>query len=72
MSVNEIKQAIARLSPEEYCDLMAELRPPLEDDEWDSQMKVDAAAGRLDFLDRNIEQAGRDGTQLPLKQIIET
>ncbi len=71
MSVTEIKQAIARLTPEEYCELMAELRTPLEDDAWDSQMKADAAAGKLDFVDRNIEQAGREGTLLPIKQIIE-
>lgn len=72
MSVTEIKRAIDSLSPEEYCELMAELRAPLEEDAWDSEMKADAAAGKLDFVDRNIEQAGRAGTLLPIKQIIET
>ena len=69
-TVPEIKEAIARLSPQEYCELMAELLPPREDDEWDKQMKVDAEAGRLDFIDREIEQAKREGTLIPLEQIL--
>ena len=39
-TVGEIKEAIAKLSPEEYCELMAELRPALPDDDWDKQMKA--------------------------------
>ena len=39
-TVAEIKEAIAKLSPEEYCELMVAMRPPLEDDEWDKQMKA--------------------------------
>jgi hypothetical protein len=69
-TVAEIKEAIARLSPQEYCELMAALRPPLEDDEWDEQMKADAEAGRLDFIDREIEQAKRDDTLIPLETIL--
>ena len=69
-TVPEIKEAIARLSPEEYCELMAALRPPLEDDEWDTQMKADAEAGRLDFIDRDIEQAKRDSKLIPLETIL--
>ena len=48
----EIKEAIAKLSPREYCELMAELRSPLRDDEWDNQMKADAAAGKFDEMNR--------------------
>jgi hypothetical protein len=69
VSVAEIKEAIAKLSPEEYCELMAELRPAIEDDEWDEQMKVDAAAGKLDFIDRNIEKARREGTSIPIERL---
>jgi hypothetical protein len=65
-TVEEIKEAITRLSPREYCELMADLHP-FEDDEWDLQMKADAAAGKLDFIDRNIENARRDGTLIPLE-----
>jgi hypothetical protein len=64
-TVPEIKEAIARLSPQEYCELMAELFPHA-DDEWDKQMKADAEAGRLDFIDREVEQAKREGTLIPL------
>ena len=49
MSAAEIKEAITKLSPREYCDLMAEL-PPTPDDEGDSQMKADAAAGTFDAM----------------------
>ena len=69
-TVAEIKEAIAKLSPREYCELMAELHP-FPDDEWDKQMKADAAAGKLDFIDRNIEKARREGTLVPLEQILE-
>jgi hypothetical protein len=68
-TVAEIKEAIARLSPQEYCELMAELFPH-EDDEWDKQMKADAEAGRLDFIDREVEKAKREGTLIPLDRIL--
>ena len=48
-SLLEIKAAIDRLSPQEYCELMAMLHPTV-DDEWDSQIAADVAAGRLDGL----------------------
>ncbi len=50
-TVAEIKEAIARLSPREYCELMAELHS-FPDDEWDRQMKADAAAGKFDEMNR--------------------
>ena len=51
-TVAEIKEAIAKFSPREYCELMAQLRSPLPDDEWDKQMKADAAAGKFDEMNR--------------------
>lgn len=54
--MTEIKEAIAKLNPREYCELMAELHP-WPDDEWDLEMKADSAASRLDFVRRNVEQA---------------
>jgi len=65
-TVAEIKEAIAKLSPREYCELMAELVPHA-DDEWDKQMKADAESGRLDFIDRNVRYAVSKGTTLPLE-----
>ena len=37
-TVAEIKEAIAKLSPQEYFELMGELHP-FPDDEWGKQMK---------------------------------
>lgn len=45
----EIKAAIDRLSPRDYCELMAMLHPAADDD-WDRQIAADLAAGRLDGL----------------------
>lgn len=66
-TVAEIKEAIARLSPREYCELLAEL-VPRADDEWDRQMKADAESGRLDFVDRHVENSVASGTALPLEK----
>lgn len=52
-TVVEIKEAIARLSAEEYAELMADLMD-FSDDDWDRAMKADAAAGRLDFIDLQV------------------
>ena len=65
-TVAEIKEAIAKLSPEKYCELMVELFPH-PDDEWDRQMKADAEAGRLDFIDRNVKEAVAKGATTPLE-----
>ena len=57
--VDQLKQEIEKLSPEERAELVAWLHG-WEDDAWDRQMKEDAKAGRLDFLideiDREIDQ----------------
>jgi hypothetical protein len=48
-TVAEIFTAIKELSLEERCELEALLHP-FEDDDWDRQMKRDAAAGKFDKL----------------------
>jgi hypothetical protein len=46
----EIKAAIEQLSPEERCEPAALLNP-IEDDDWDRQMKKDAEPrGKLDRI----------------------
>ena len=70
-TVAEIKEAIGKLSPREYCELMADLYPHMPDDAWDKQMKADAASGKLDFIDRNIEKARREGTLISLERVLE-
>ncbi|MDA0294078.1 MAG: hypothetical protein O2957_08795 [Verrucomicrobia bacterium] len=50
-TVTKIKEAIDRLAPQEYCELMSVLHP-FEDDDWDRQMKADATAVDLALADR--------------------
>lgn len=71
MSVAEIKEAIAHLSPEEYCELMVSLRPPFEDDEWDRQMKADAAAGKFDAMNARADANFKAGLCEPLERMFE-
>jgi hypothetical protein len=57
----EIKAMIDALSPMEQCELNA-LVQDWPDDEWDKQMKADAAAGKLDWMIEEAERAAREGT----------
>jgi hypothetical protein len=49
MSVQEIKEALKRLSLEERAEVAACLHS-WNDDEWDEQMKRDLASGKLDKI----------------------
>ena len=69
MGVAEIKQAISQLNPRDYCELMAELHP-WPDDEWDVQMKGDAASGRLDFVRRHAEKAKGEDRLISLDRVL--
>jgi hypothetical protein len=63
--VEEIKAAIDQLSPEERCELAALLNP-VEEDDWDRQMKKDAEPGEK--LNRLMETANKEykqGKSLP-------
>jgi hypothetical protein len=70
-TVAEIKEAIAKLSPQEYCELMAELYPRLPDDEWDKEMKADAAAGKFDEMNRRALEDFKAGRCDPLERMFE-
>ena len=63
-TVAEIKAAIDQLSPQERCELEALLHPWAEDD-WDRQMKADAAAGSFDALIRDADAAHEAGETRP-------
>jgi hypothetical protein len=58
-TVAEVKKAIDRLTFEERCELMAMLHP---DEDWDREMRADAAAGKLDKLVEEAEAGRRAGT----------
>lgn len=53
-TVAEIKQAIDRAAPQEYCELMSAPHP-FEDDDWDRQMKADATAGKFAAMNEKAE-----------------
>ena len=63
--MEEIKAAIDQLSPEERCELTALLNP-VEEDDWERQMKKDAEPGGK--LHRLMEAANKEyeqGKSLP-------
>ena len=67
MSVNEIKKAIEHLSVEERLELMQWLNQS-GDDDWDLQMKRDAAAGKFDKLIKESEAEYREGRTIKLER----
>jgi len=69
-TIAEIQEAIATLSPLEYCELMAELHPTFPDDEWDKQMKADFASGKMDWLTKETDAAILEGKTIPLEKIL--
>lgn len=66
----EIKAAIDRLSPREYCELMAMLHPRV-DDEWDHKMAADGAAGRLDTMIATARGDVDTDRAVPLEQLLD-
>jgi len=68
-TVAEIKAAIDQLSPQERCELEALLHP-WPDDDWDRQMRADAAAGKFDALNREAEAAHAAGKTIPLSDLL--
>ncbi len=60
MSIDQIKEAIERLSLEERAELAAWLHG-WKDDEWDGQMKRDIASGKLDNVLREVDDDIRAG-----------
>ena len=67
-TVEEIKTAIGRLSLEERAEIAAELCGWMDDD-WDRQMKSDAAAGKFSMLNEEADAAHRAGQTPSLNDI---
>ena len=59
-TVEDIENAIARLSPEEYARFLEWFRER-DQQVWDQQMDRDAAAGKLDFLRQEVREARNAG-----------
>lgn len=68
-TVQQIKSAIARLSLEERAELISELCG-WADDDWDRQMKGDAAADKFAGLNRDAEAARAFGQTRSLEDIL--
>jgi hypothetical protein len=64
-TVQEIKSAIEQLTLETRAELIADLCG-WSDDDWDRQMKADAAAGKFGPLNEDAERASRSGQASPL------
>ncbi len=60
MSFSELKEEVLKLSLEEKAELAAVLHG-WEDDEWDKQMKADAAAGLFDDMIARAEEDVKAG-----------
>ena len=67
-TVAEIKAAIGKLSLEERAELMADLCG-WSDDDWDRQMKSDAATGKFDSLNAAADAAHVAGETIPLEEM---
>jgi len=61
-TVAEVIDAVRHFTEEEKDEFLAQLREIAFEDAWDRQMEQDAAAGRLDFLVKEADDAIRDGT----------
>jgi hypothetical protein len=68
-TVEEIKSAISKLSLEERAEMLAELCG-WADDDWDRQMKRDAAAGKFTSLNRDVDAAHAASQTTPLDNIL--
>jgi hypothetical protein len=61
--VEQLENQIAALAPEEFREL-ARWMQDREEDAWDAQMEADAAAGKLDFLIAEADEAAAKGELL--------
>lgn len=68
-TVQEIKAAIAKLSLEERAELLAELCG-WQDDDWDRQLKADAAAGKFAGLNQQADSDHAAGRTKSLEDIL--
>ena len=66
-TVAEIRKALEELGLEERGTLMSELMG-FEDDDWDRQMKADAAAGKFDEMNREAMEDSKAERCIPLEE----
>jgi hypothetical protein len=69
-TVEELAEAIQKLSDEERARLVELIDEMEEDDEWDREIEEDARSGRLDRLADEALREHRAGRTMPLSQVI--
>jgi len=69
-TLEEIKSAIGKLSLEERAIILSELAN-WEDDDWDRQMKADAAAGKFEAMNEAALKAHQKGKTIALDKILD-
>ena len=69
-TVQEIKSAIAQLTLEERAELIADLCG-WKDDNWDRQVRADAAAEKFSALNEDAGNVYRVGQTKPLDDILD-
>ena len=69
-TVQEIKAAIGQLTLEERAELIADLCG-WNDDNWDRQMRADAATGKFSALNEDAGNSYRSGQTKPLDDILD-
>jgi hypothetical protein len=70
LTVEEIKSAIAGLSLEERAELIPELCG-WSDDDWDTEMRRDAAFGKFARLNEEAEATHTAGKTVELEQMLD-
>ena len=68
-TVAEVKDALGKLTLEERAEILSELCG-WTDDDWDRQMKADAATGKFAALNRETDTAHATGQTVPLEKIL--
>jgi hypothetical protein len=65
--IESIEKLLAELTPEEYAQFLGRIYArEFEDDDWDRQMKADAAGGKFDEMSARALRDHRDGKTRPL------
>jgi len=59
--LEQIKKAILELTFEQRADLAEWMLSTADDDDWDRQMRADAAAGKFDKIIREVDEAAKRG-----------
>ena len=68
--IQEIEQAIAKLSREEFFELVRRLRTR-HAEEWDRQIEEDAQSGKLREVYQRLEAENQDHPEMPLDDFLD-